>query len=137
MRGWIPWLLVAALGCGDDPEQWDEGRPRVDRLQLLQQSPQDPLALEIQVSFEDSDGDLGAGKVELFVDEQRTAELSMSEVFAQQTPRLALDAKEGQIELIVRLVDEVAIGDRLKIGVVLEDGRGHRSNEPYFEVEAF
>lgn len=130
--------LLAVAGCGgDDPQDWEPGRPRVARLRLLQQSPQDPLALEVQVAFEDSDGDLSGGLLDLLVNDRRAASLAMVDVFAQQLPPLALDATEGQIDVIVRLIEAVEVGDRVKIGVVLEDAAGRRSNEPYFEIEAF
>ncbi len=129
--------LLALAGCGEDPNDWEPGRPRVDRLRLLQQSPQDPLALEIQVTFEDSDGDLSGGLLDLMINEARSASLAMVDVFAQQSPPLALDATGGQIDVIVRLLRDVEVGDRVKIGVVLEDAAGRRSNEPFFEIEAF
>ncbi|MEQ8273085.1 MAG: hypothetical protein RMA76_10880 [Deltaproteobacteria bacterium] len=137
MRRLMLWGLLALLGCGDDPNDWEPGRPRVARLRLLQQSPQDPLALEVQVAFEDTDGDLAQGVLELRINGDKNATLPMADVFEQQSPPLAPDATEGQIDIIVRLIDEVAVGDRVKIGVVLEDGAGRRSNEPYFEIEAF
>lgn len=127
--------LVAACGA-PGPEDWPAGRPRIERLRFLDQKPQSPLDLLFAVDFLDADGDLGAGQVELMVEGAATSRLALSDVFEAQFPPLARTATAGAFEVYVRLGDEVRIGDRMKVELVLEDARGHRSNRPSVTLEA-
>lgn len=138
MRTALVVLALFAVACGgDDPNDWESGRPRIDDLRYLQQVPGDPLALQVEVSFVDDDGDLGGGMLHLELDGEPSGQLSMIDVFERQTPKIALDATEGEIEVIVRLTQDVDVGTTVRVGVVLEDRQKNRSNEPYFELRAF
>jgi hypothetical protein len=130
-------LLGLSIGCGDDPDHWKAGRPRIDDLRFVQQSPQDPYALEFLVAFADSDGDTGAGALRMFVGGVESAKLELPMVFENQTPPLDLAATAGEIEVVVRVGSEIGLGQQLVIGFVIEDAAGRRSNDPWIELEAF
>lgn len=128
---------VAAAGCGgDSAESWEPGRPRIDDVEFLQQTPGRPQSLEFSVAFEDSDGDLGLGQVQLFLDGDENGALSMAEIFAKQRPPMPLDTTTGRISLIVELSEPVEAGDDVEVGFLLEDGRGARSNRPTIKLRA-
>lgn len=131
----LPMLMAGLAACGG-PEDWPEGKPRIDQLRFVQQSPQDPYALEFLLEFTDTDGDTGSGKLHMSVQEQEIAAVELSEVFTSQSPPLALDAREGEFEVVVRVGKNVEIGDQLEIGFVIEDAAGEKSNDPWIELRA-
>lgn len=135
LAGLMLWA-AAFCGCGLDPDDWPDGKPKIDRLMFLNQSPQDPLGLQFGISFSDSDGDASAGVLHLSINERETAALSMAELFESQSPPLAADASEGDFEVVVRLGEEIELGEVLRIGFAIEDGENKRSNEPWIEVRA-
>lgn len=125
--------LIAACGGPDD---WPEGRPRIDQLRFVQQSPQDPYALEFLLRFTDADGDTGTGMLHMSVQDEENAVLDLTEVFDGQSPPLPLDASSGEFEVVVRVSKNVEIGDELKIGFFIEDAAGEKSNDPWIELRA-
>lgn len=129
-------LGVAGVGCGPGPNDWPFGRPRVVLFEFLEQQPQDALTLSFAAEFEDGDGDLGGGVLELEVQGRAAEQVSMSSVFSSQAPPLAPNATAGRFEFFVQLRSEVASGDEVEIGVVLEDASGERSNRPKIVLEA-
>ena len=131
-------LLLGSLGvgCAPGPDDWPFGRPRVVLFEFLEQRPQDALTLSFAAEFEDGDGDLGGGLLELEVQGRAAETVSMSSVFASQAPPLAADATTGRLEFFVQLRSEVASGDEVEIGVILEDASGERSNRPKIVLEA-
>ena len=145
-------LLLPASACGDDPADWPAGRPRIDRLVYLQQSPQDSLALQFLIEFTDSDGDLGGGEVRLRINGDEKAVLPLTDLFGSQSPPVAPDATVGDFEIVVclkaatakcaksggadRITETVEPGSQFEIGFELEDGDGNRSNDPSVTLEA-
>lgn len=141
-------LLVAAIaaaqaacGCASDADDWEAGRPRIDRLRFLQQRPGDPHALEFSITFTDSDGNLGdRGTLYMAIGGQQAQMLTCAEVFASQVPPIEPAATEGEFEVVVRVQEDFPIGERIEIGFALDDGTGgecSRSNEPHVVLEAF
>ncbi|MCK6549240.1 hypothetical protein L6R52_25580 [Myxococcota bacterium] len=129
---------LAGCGCATDADGWEVGRPRIDALRFLQQSPRDPHAVELSLAFTDADGDVSEGTLEMYLDGALAAERPMAEVFASQVPPLAPDATGGEVELIVRLDGDFPAGRRVEIGFVLDerDGDCARSNAPSIVLQA-
>jgi len=128
-------LMGAAIGCGGPgPDDWPAGQPRIDWLRYLQQEAAAPMALQFALSFADTDGDAGAGRLDLFIQDRATSSLPGAELFAAQAPPLTPDATEGVLEFVVRLDAAVPVGERLRVGVELVDGRDRRSNRPTVEL---
>ena len=134
--------LVFLLGgfvcaCGKEgPDNWEEGRPRIDRLQFLQQAPRNPFALQFSIEFTDTDGDLAAGQLHLFIADNESQSLDLVDLFSQQVPPIPNNATDGEMELLVTLSSSVNTGDQIKIGFILEDGQKKTSNEPYVVLQA-
>lgn len=132
-------VSIAAAGlasCGASADSWPDGRPRIAALRFLQQSPRDPFGLQFSLQFEDGDGDLGAGRVHMSIEGREAAVRDLADVFSNQQPPLPLDVTAGEIELVVKVSDTAQVGDRVRIGFSLEDGKGERSNEPSITLEA-
>ena len=129
--------VCALFGCGgDDPENWTPGRPRIDAAVFVGQTPAAPLGLQFGLTFVDSDGDLGGGRLDLEVGGQAAGGLALAELFDAQTPAVASDATSGELEVLVRLDEMPAGGAQVRLGFVLEDAAGHRSNQPTVTLEA-
>lgn len=127
--------MGACLGCGGEgPDDWTEGRPRIDWLRYLQQEPAAPTDLQFALAFFDGDGDVGSGTLELFVQEQASSSIASSELFAAQTPPVARDATGGVLEFVVGLEPTIPVGARVRVGVELVDAEGRRSNRPSIEL---
>lgn len=136
---WIAWLwpVLIAAGCGgDDPENWDPGRPRVDAVRFVGQDPQSPLGLQFALTFVDTDGDLGGGELQLDVGGTSAGGLALAELFAAQNPALPLESTQGELEVLVRLNDSPQTGDQVEFGFVLRDAAGQSSNRPTVTLEA-
>lgn len=121
---------IALFACGDDPDNWPEGRPKISKLTYLQQTPDDPFMLSFAIDFEDTDGDLGGGQVLLFTNGSQNGELAAGDVFANQRPALALTSTVGELEVAVGLPHDIGANERVEIGFVLQDAKGNESNDP-------
>ncbi len=128
-------LLVSA--CGPSRESWPAGRPRIDRVDFLEQTPLDPTRLAFGLEYTDTDGDLGAGVLELSIDDRLASSLPLPDVFAAQMPPLDPGLSVGRFEVFVKVDGGVSPGERVRIGFVLQDAAGGRSNQPTVTLEAF
>ncbi len=132
-------LSLATAACGETgPEDWPEGRPRIDWLRFLQQEPTEPSKLQFALAFVDDDGDLGLapGQVELHLQERLTATLATDELFSRQVPPLSSDAREGILELSVRIQQTIDPGTVIRVALQVIDAAGRRSNRPYIDLRA-
>ena len=129
-------LLLVLAGCGPDREDWPDGRPKIDNLRFVQQRPLDPYALEFLIEFSDTDGDVGEGQLHLSVEGSETSVLALQEVFESQAPPVALDVSSGEFEVVVRMSTNVEVGDQIKVGFLIEDKSGEKSNEPWIRLQA-
>lgn len=128
-----PWLIACG---GEDPQAWEEGRPRIDELEFVRQAPQNPRALEFGLEFFDADGDTGRGLLHLFLDGDETSERPLRDLFAAARPALPLDATEGRVSVTVELSGMIEPGRRVELAFMLEDEARRRSNQPSIVLEA-
>lgn len=127
--------MSACVGCGGEgPDDWTDGRPRIDWLRYLQQEPSAPTDLQFALAFADSDGDLGGGTLDLFIQERLTGAIASSELFPVQSPPVDPDATRGVLEFVVGLDPTLPPGARVRVGVELVDAEGRRSNRPSIEL---
>lgn len=132
-----PLLAAGLLACGgDDPDHWPEERPRIDAVRYVGQSPRDALGLQFNVTFVDADGDLGQGNLRLYLGEVEAGAIGLPELFPAQTPPVELSATAGDFEVLVRLSEAPAAGEKITVGFELEDAMGHRSNTPSVTLAA-
>ncbi len=136
MRGATVIALALLAACGPDPEDWPAGRPKIDRVRFIEQTPQDPQTLAFELVFSDSDGDLGVGQLHLEIQCERASSLPLTDVFAAQVPPLDGRALSGRLEILVNVRGEVEVGERVEIGFSLEDGSGASSNASTVTLEA-
>ena len=129
-------IVMMAGACGADPDDWPDGRPKIDELRFAQQSPQDPYALEFLIQFTDTDGDSGRGNLHLLLDGKESSLLPMQGLFEKQSPPLPLDLTMGEFEVVVRVSTDVDVGDELKFGFFIEDAKGQESNDPWIALKA-
>lgn len=137
VRGWVVLLWAGSVACGAGPDNWPEGRPKIDRLEFLQQSSLDPWSLQFLLAFTDTNGDLGQGVLEMSLAGEVRATQLAADVFRAQTPEIPIDATSGELEVLVRISSEVPVGEEIEVGFVLQDGQGERSNEPSVTLRAF
>lgn len=128
--------LALLVGCGPTPRDWPAGKPRIDLVRFLEQTPQNPQTLAFELLFEDTDGDLGAGLLHLEIQCERTSSLALPDVFAAQIPPLDPKALEGRLEVHVNVEGRVEVGERVQIGFILEDASGEPSNTSSVSLEA-
>ncbi len=123
----------ACLACGGMPEA---GHPRILEVDFLEQRPQAPETLRFAVHFEDEDRDLGAGLFDLEVAGRRRASLPMAALFSAQSPPVPPEAEAGRLEVDVRLERALWPKERVRIGFLLADAAGRRSNRYTLTLEA-
>lgn len=152
MRGTLAFLLAlgaAQLSSGCGPARCNgqdadstAGAPRVSRFYVLdQQVPGDPWTVVFGVDFEDSEGDLGGGLAELYMNSatEPSPTQALAEVMAQSG--LPQNATSGSFWMRLRF-DESTIEDGTSVwlGLQLLDSAGRRSNcysvELEFDVQA-
>jgi hypothetical protein len=134
-RAFLLVLLAALSACGDDPDNWEAGRPLIRKLTYLQQKPSAPYMLTFAIEFEDSDGDLSQGKIHLYANDQERAVVELREIFERRG--IELDAVLGELEIDVSIADDIQAGEKVKLGFMLEDGAGKTSNDPSVVLKAF
>jgi hypothetical protein len=135
----LRWVMLfgavfGAAACGDDPEAWESGRPLISKLTYLQQLAEDPYKLQFAIEFQDSNGDLGGGKVHLFTNGEEKPPLALLDVFEKQM--IEPGAIAGELELSVTLPKDIQDNEKVKIGFVLEDAAGNKSNDPSVVLQA-
>jgi hypothetical protein len=129
--------LAATVGCGGNGlDDWEPGRPRIDTVVFLSQAPDQPFSLGFSVRVTDSDGDLGLGTLGLDIAGRDVSQLSVDKIYAAQTPTVALDATQAQLEIAVDVSKNVAAGDTVDFGFQLTDRQGNVSNHPTIRLKA-
>lgn len=124
--------LLAA--CGEDADNWDEGRPLIRKLTYLQQKPDKPFQLEFALEFEDTDGDLGTGTLHLYSNGEEKDQSPLSDLFADQG--IEPGAVLGELEVTATIDSSIVEGERVELGFVLEDAAGNESNDPTVVLQA-
>jgi len=117
-------LAACAVACG--------GGPRLSNLRCRDASRcndvEDPLLLHLAVDFEDGSKTLSEGALELRLGGQTQRAVSLPDVFVAQG--IARDATRGTLLIDdVLLLDQVANGQELTVGLLATNGSGQESNE--------
>lgn len=131
------WILATAAlfaACGEDADNWDEGRPLIRKLTYLQQKPDKPFQLEFALEFEDTDGDLAGGMLHLYSNDEEKDQRPLSELFDEQG--IESGAVLGELEVTASIEDTIVEGERVELGFVLEDAAGNESNDPSVVLQA-
>jgi len=110
-------------------DDWPEGRPQILDVSYVEQTSWDVTGLTFELSFSDSDGDLGKGKLEVLVKDEETSSIGLDEVFSRQVPPIDLDAKMG-LFTVNASVDGLNLNsdDLVDFEFVLQDQAGEASN---------
>lgn len=130
----LPFALV--LACGTSREDWPAGSPRIDDVNFIEQTPQDPNRLVFDLAFTDTDGDLAGGMLFLSLNGREASTLAVADVFASQAPAIEPTATEGTFDVFVTVAGTVSAGDELDVGFRLEDAGQRASNEPVITLQA-
>lgn len=125
---------TALLGCdrpGCDGKDYvaEPNAPVVTKLELVQQLTErgDPWTLVFGVQFTDANGDVGAGKAEVFLNGSTTPTiLALSDDFGHSN--VDLQAKSGRIAIPLRFNDSVQDASTVRFGLQLVDAAQLRSN---------
>jgi hypothetical protein len=122
----LPPLTIAAcaVACG--------GGPQLSNLRCRDASRcndvEDPLKLHLAVDFEDGSKTLSEGALELRLGGQTQRAISLPDVFVAQG--IARDATRGTLLIDdVLLLDQVADGQEVTVGLLATNGSGQESNE--------
>jgi hypothetical protein len=129
--------LAASVGCGGGGlDDWEPGRPRIDSVLFLSQAPDQPFSLGFSLHVTDSDGDLGLGTLGLDISGRDVSQLSVDKIYAAQTPTVALNATQAELEIAIDVSKNVAPGDIIDFGFQLTDRLGNVSNHPTIRLKA-
>lgn len=96
-------------------------------MSLLEQLKDDPWTLILRTDFEDSDGDLGDGRVDFYVNSPAVSDSQpMPDIFRQSgvTP----DSKSGSLWMWLRFQDSAPDGALVHLGTRLLDQAGQGGN---------
>ena len=122
----LPPLAIAAsaAACG--------GGPHLSNLRCRDPNRcndvEDPFKLRLAVDFEDDSKTLAKGALELRLEGQTQRAVSIAGIFAAQ--EIAKDVTRGTLLIDDDLVlDQVANGQNLTVGLLATNGRGEQSNE--------
>jgi hypothetical protein len=133
-------FLALAVSCGNDPaidigKPWDlaSGAPRILEVTYLRQSPAAKQVLVFEIKFEDADGDIAEGHVEIFLNQSKanTTRLPLKPLMLQN--EVPLGAKLGSFLVPVEIFlsgpgSEAQREMKFEIGLQLTDGSGDKSN---------
>jgi hypothetical protein len=122
-------LALVACGPPPCPEVATEAdtAPVLTEFDVFSQLADDPWTVVFVISFEDSDGDVGVGAAEFFLNGNTSATaVPMFDLFRQSS--LPVDATSGRIAIPLRFREDVQDGAGVKIGVQVVDGAASRSN---------
>jgi hypothetical protein len=140
-------MLLIAIGCalaacgGESADDWPEGRPHITKLRYVGQAPHEPgqqyPEFQFTIAFEDTNGDLGGGRIEVRLDGEKAGEKPLAEVFEGAAPKIPLDATSGEFDVDTQPEVDLAVGEKIRIGFVLYDAAGEESNDPSVVLQAF
>jgi len=120
-------LLLAGMGCSDGVT------PALHNLVYKGQAPDSTVVLLLEVDFDDPDGDLGEGFLEVFIDGQSTSLglLDLSPIFVRNA--VDTDATSGTLAIPLELaLEEDTLppsGTTFSVGFRATDAADHTSAE--------
>ena len=126
-------MPLAWFGCGQ-PEA-----PVLSDLRYLGQSEDNASVLLFQVDFQDSDGDLGQGATEYFLDGQATLVEAVDNRTLFLANEMDLSAKEGTLDFVLELRVEVdkpsSAEQEFEFAVQMRDAAGFESNRENLRLQ--
>ena len=124
---------VLAAGCGEAKHCGETSTPVasskapvITNFDLEYQVEEDPWQGIFSLSFTDSNGNLGSGVAEFFVQGTQTESLNLQDLFL--AAGVSPTATEGTIALPLRFADTIAGNARSWLGIQLVDAEQERSN---------
>ena len=117
----------------------DGETPYLGPLEFLGQAPDSPMVLLLRTAFDDPDGDLGSGVLEVMVNDQSSGigALDLEPLFFENN--LDLDDTSGVLDFVVEVaLDSSSVpegGALFKIGVRAVDAETHVSNTQEVTLE--
>ena len=136
-------LLVGALtGTGCDPQGCDGSRyvagvgvPMITRVELVEQLPDDPWQLVLAVEYEDSDADLDAGFLRLYLGTNTNAKARPLGPFLRQS-EVPEGTTAGRFGLAVPLIgNSVQDGVKVRLGLQLDDAHVPRQRSNCYMMD--
>jgi hypothetical protein len=120
---------MVAAACVPAADDWPAGRPQIVDVNYIDQASWSSSDLNFELSYADTDGDLGGGKLEVLVNDEAAATIQISEVFSRQVPSIPLDSKSGVIVVNVALSGLTLVsGESVLFEFALSDASGQTSN---------
>lgn len=104
----------------------DPNAPRITKLEVVGQQDSDPWNLILSVTFSDTNGDLGAGVAELFMDSAPAFNQRIDELFRARG--LAMNATAGVVGIAARFSESSTANQTVDLAVQLTDEADLRSN---------
>ena len=124
--------LLCVVGCGHDPCEGhgpssEATAPKITAFNFVRQTPSDPWMLIFATGFADSDGDLGAGHAEVFLDGTAAlGSVGLADLFEQS--ELDTHATSGTVGVPLRFNDQIRDGRQVSVQIQVSDAAAHRSN---------
>lgn len=143
MQHWISWagiaLVVASVSCAPKPEinlgdlLADASTfPRILGLRYLGQSARSNEILVFEIDFDDEDGDLDKGFMDVFINGEKvnSSGMALMPIFLQN--EINPKVREGTLHFVAEIFIATKNLDSQKIpfeiGLQLRDARDHKSN---------
>ena len=115
--------------CGPDPDNWPAGRPQIVDVNYVEQTSWNSNELIFELSFADSDGDIGQGRLEVSLETTAQSSIGLEEVFTGQVPALPLNANSGSFLVSLSIMGlSLGSGDSVHFEFALSDVSGETSN---------
>ena len=123
-------LALVAAGCGASPEAPVLSELRCRSGTRSCQTAADPFRVELEVDFQDADGDLGAGLWQIFLDDTAEGERApLGPLFEESGVDPAATGGTLRFDLDLK-PDAVRQGEEVRVGLQVWDARLHASNRP-------
>lgn len=117
------------LACGDNVRvSSDVNAPVINNVVLVDQLEQDPWTLVLTLDFRDADGNLAAGDVVFYLNNDGDSATSQSLLPTFKQSAISEEATSGTLVLPLRFDDTVGDGVEIDLGMQLVDAEVLHSN---------
>ena len=131
MLVWALALSFAYGGCSSDDNAGESVDPLIKKLSYLGEriNGNQVPSVRFLIEFSDKDGDLGGGRLLIKRGCAVAEPQDLRTLFDAQTVVLPENAKSGSFELSLDAPNGLKTSDATEFGFLLQDERGHLSNE--------